>query len=62
MAVVRRSDTVSAPDQAAAAAKAGARQLLILNDGYGKFDPWADLPEGAPCRWPRWAPTTRRGC
>ncbi|MED7825097.1 S8 family serine peptidase [Streptomyces chiangmaiensis] len=48
VAVVRRSDTVSAPDQAAAAAKAGARQLLILNDGYGKFDPWADLPEGAP--------------
>ncbi|MDX2847763.1 S8 family serine peptidase [Streptomyces sp. PA03-3a] len=48
VAVVRRSDSVSAPDQAAAAAKAGARQLLILNDGYGKYDPWADLPEGAP--------------
>ncbi|MFE0632186.1 S8 family serine peptidase [Streptomyces sp. NPDC058864] len=48
IAVVRRSDSVSAPDQAAAAAKAGARQLLILNDGYGKYDPWADLPEGAP--------------
>ncbi|MDX3355351.1 S8 family serine peptidase [Streptomyces sp. ME01-24h] len=48
VAVVRRSDTVSAPDQAAAAAKAGARQLLILNDGYGKFDPWADLPDAAP--------------
>ena len=41
VAVVRRNDTVSASDQAAAAAKAGARQLLILNDGYGKFDPWA---------------------
>ncbi|WP_431945256.1 S8 family serine peptidase [Actinacidiphila sp. bgisy167] len=48
VAVVRRSDTVSAPDQAAAAAKAGARQLLILGDGYGKYDPWADLSEGAP--------------
>ncbi|MFE2543040.1 S8 family serine peptidase [Actinacidiphila glaucinigra] len=48
IAVVRRSDTVSAPDQAAAAAMAGARQLLILNNGYGKYDPWADLPEGAP--------------
>ncbi|MGW3600311.1 hypothetical protein ACWD60_37350, partial [Streptomyces sp. NPDC005167] len=48
VAVVRRSDTVSAPDQAAAAATAGARQLLILNDGYGKFDPWAELPDAAP--------------
>ncbi|MCX5316530.1 S8 family serine peptidase [Streptomyces sp. NBC_00154] len=48
VAVVRRSDTVPAPDQAAAAAKAGARQLLILNDGYGKYDPWADLPDAAP--------------
>ncbi|MFI9041078.1 S8 family serine peptidase [Streptomyces sp. NPDC053726] len=48
VAVVRRSDTVSAPDQAEAAAKAGARQLLILNDGYGKLDPWADLPDAAP--------------
>ncbi|MFI2297674.1 S8 family serine peptidase [Actinacidiphila glaucinigra] len=48
VAVVRRSDSVPAPDQAAAAAKAGARQLLILNDGYGKYDPWADLPDGAP--------------
>ncbi|MET8331596.1 S8 family serine peptidase [Streptomyces sp. NPDC005181] len=48
VAVVRRSDTVSAPDQAAAAAQAGARQLLILNDGYGKLDPWAHLPDAAP--------------
>lgn len=48
VAVVRRSDSVSAPDQAAAAAKAGARLLLILNDGYGKLDPWADLPDAAP--------------
>ncbi|BET52132.1 S8 family serine peptidase [Kitasatospora aureofaciens] len=48
VAVVRRSDTVTPTDQAAAAAKAGARQLLILNNGYGRFDPWADLPEAAP--------------
>ncbi|MEU6342895.1 S8 family serine peptidase [Streptomyces sp. NPDC046977] len=48
VAVVRRSDAVSAPDQAAAAAKAGAKLLLILNDGYGKLDPWADLPDAAP--------------
>ncbi|MFF0400121.1 S8 family serine peptidase [Streptomyces sp. NPDC005248] len=48
VAVVRRSDSVSAPDQAAAAAKAGAKLLLILNDGYGKLDPWADLPDAAP--------------
>ncbi|MFE9611817.1 S8 family serine peptidase [Streptomyces sp. NPDC006012] len=48
VAVVRRSDTVPAPDQAAAAARAGARQLLILNDGFGKLDAWADLPDAAP--------------
>ncbi|MFJ5216940.1 S8 family serine peptidase [Streptomyces sp. NPDC088354] len=48
VAVVRRSDTVSAPDQAAAAAKAGAKLLLILNDGYGTLDAWADLPDAAP--------------
>ncbi|MEU3619065.1 S8 family serine peptidase [Streptomyces sp. NPDC006872] len=48
VAVVRRSDTVPAPEQAAAAAKAGARQLLILNDGYGKLDAWADLSDVAP--------------
>ncbi|MEU9384963.1 S8 family serine peptidase, partial [Streptomyces sp. NPDC048279] len=48
VAVVRRSDSVSAPDQAAAAAKAGAKLLLILNDGYGRLDPWADLPDAAP--------------
>ncbi|MFF0143200.1 S8 family serine peptidase [Streptomyces sp. NPDC005227] len=47
-AVVRRSDTVPAPEQAKAAAKAGAKFLLILNDGYGKLDAWADLPDAAP--------------
>ncbi|WP_329538031.1 S8 family serine peptidase (plasmid) [Streptomyces sp. NBC_01450] len=44
IAVVRRNDTVAATDQAAAAAKAGARLLLIVNDGYGRLDAWADLP------------------
>ncbi|MFF9360338.1 PA domain-containing protein [Streptomyces griseoluteus] len=48
VAVVRRSDSVPAPDQARAAAKAGARLLLILNDGYGKLDAWADLSDAAP--------------
>ncbi|WP_406259794.1 S8 family serine peptidase [Actinacidiphila glaucinigra] len=48
VAVVRRSDSVSAPDQAAAAAKAGAKLLLILNGGYGKLDAWADLSDAAP--------------
>ncbi|MFF9373204.1 S8 family serine peptidase [Streptomyces griseoluteus] len=48
VAVVRRSDSVPAPDQARSAAKAGARLLLILNDGYGKLDAWADLPDAAP--------------
>jgi subtilisin family serine protease len=45
IAVVRRNDTVAATAQAAAAAKAGARLLLILNDGYGPLDAWADLPQ-----------------
>ncbi|MFB7495945.1 hypothetical protein ACFC09_14785 [Streptomyces sp. NPDC056161] len=31
-----------------AAAQAGARQLLILNDGFGKLDAWADLAGAAP--------------
>lgn len=48
VAVVRRSDSVSAPEQAAAAAKAGAKLMLILNDGYGTLDPWADLTDAAP--------------
>jgi subtilisin family serine protease len=45
IAVVRRNDTVAATDQAAAAANAGARLLLIVNDGYGPLDAWADLPQ-----------------
>ncbi|MFE4653575.1 S8 family serine peptidase [Streptomyces sp. NPDC056707] len=48
IAVVRRSDVVTAPGQAAAAAKAGAKMLLTVNDGYGPLDPWSELPEGAP--------------
>ncbi|MGW1544126.1 S8 family serine peptidase [Streptomyces sp. NPDC002309] len=42
--VVRRSDTVPAPDQAKAAAEAGARQLLILNDGYGRLAHLLEAP------------------
>ncbi|MER7983082.1 S8 family serine peptidase [Streptomyces sp. NPDC095817] len=48
VAVVRRSNTVPPTHQAAGAAKAGARQLLILNDGYGKYDAWADLTDAPP--------------
>ncbi|MGW1542458.1 S8 family serine peptidase [Streptomyces sp. NPDC002309] len=48
IAVVRRSDTVSGPAQADAAARAGARLLLILDDGHGRLDLWADEPKGAP--------------
>ncbi|MCX5093890.1 S8 family serine peptidase [Streptomyces sp. NBC_00365] len=40
VAVVRRSDTVSAEDQAAAAVQAGARLLLVVNDGVGRLRPW----------------------
>ncbi|WP_234329249.1 MULTISPECIES: S8 family serine peptidase [unclassified Streptomyces] len=48
VAVVRRDDAVTPVDQARAAASAGARLLLIVNDGTGPLDAWADLPEGAP--------------
>ncbi len=47
-AVVRRSDSVPAPDQAAAAKKAGASTLLILNDGYGPLDAWAERGDAPP--------------
>ncbi|MET7552431.1 S8 family serine peptidase [Streptomyces sp. NPDC005479] len=47
IAIVRRNDTVTAPDQAIAAAKAGAKLLLIVHDGYGRLDAWWDLPEAA---------------
>ncbi|WP_432940413.1 S8 family serine peptidase [Kribbella sp. CA-253562] len=45
IAVVLRNDRVAATEQAKAAAKAGAKQLLIVNDGYGPLDAWADLPQ-----------------
>jgi hypothetical protein len=49
VAVVVRNDRVPATEQAKSAAKGGAKQLLIVNDGYGPLDVWADLPaEEAP--------------
>jgi hypothetical protein len=45
IAVVRRNDTVAATEQAAAAAEGGAKLLLLVNDGYGSLDAWADLPQ-----------------
>lgn len=49
VAVVLRNDRVPATEQAKSAAKAGAKQLLIVNDGYGPLDAWSDLPvEEAP--------------
>ncbi|MFD5058151.1 S8 family serine peptidase [Streptomyces sp. NPDC058394] len=38
--VVRRSDAVGSAEQAAAAAKAGAKVLLVVNDGDGRLEPW----------------------
>ncbi|WP_055590727.1 S8 family peptidase [Streptacidiphilus griseoplanus] len=43
VAVVRRSDTVPPEEQAAAAVQAGARVLLVVNDGVGRLRPW---PQG----------------
>ncbi|WP_351229046.1 S8 family serine peptidase [Streptomyces sp. NPDC002133] len=40
IAVVRRNDTVALWQQADAAAQAGARLLLVVNDGVGRLDPW----------------------
>ncbi|MFI5709637.1 S8 family peptidase [Kribbella sp. NPDC051620] len=45
IAVVHRNDEVAPTEQAAAAFKAGAKLLLILNDGFGPLDAWADLPQ-----------------
>lgn len=39
--VVRRSDTVTLEQQATAAAAAGARLLIVVNDGTGRLAPWA---------------------
>ncbi|MFE5374725.1 S8 family serine peptidase [Streptomyces mirabilis] len=38
--VVRRSDTATIKEQAEAAAAAGARVLLVVNDGNGRLEPW----------------------
>ncbi|MEU4093228.1 S8 family serine peptidase [Streptomyces sp. NPDC026673] len=38
--VVRRSDAVGQAERAKYAAKAGARMLLVVNDGDGRLDPW----------------------
>jgi hypothetical protein len=50
IAVVLRNDQVPPEEQALAAAKAGAQQLLLVNDGYGPLDAWSDKPaeEAAP--------------
>ncbi|MET8518001.1 S8 family serine peptidase [Streptomyces sp. NPDC005077] len=40
VAVVRRSDTIGIKEQAEAAAAAGARALLVVNDGIGRLQPW----------------------
>ncbi|MBZ9644143.1 S8 family serine peptidase [Streptomyces sp. PSKA30] len=42
--VVRRSDTVAIKEQAQAAAAAGARVLLVVNDGIGRLQPWDETP------------------
>ncbi len=38
--VVRRSDSVDIATQAQAAAAAGAKLLLVVNDGVGRLQPW----------------------
>ena len=47
VAVVRRNDAVTVEQQADAAVKAGARLMLVVNDGIGRLDPWTN---------PIWAP------
>ncbi|MET8530341.1 S8 family serine peptidase [Micromonospora sp. NPDC005172] len=42
--VVRRSDTVDIATQAQAAAAAGAKLLLVVNDGVGRLQPWDEAP------------------
>ncbi|MBM0235577.1 S8 family serine peptidase [Micromonospora sp. STR1_7] len=42
--VVRRSDTVDIATQAQAAAAAGAKLLLVINDGVGRLQPWDEAP------------------
>ncbi|MGC4770081.1 S8 family serine peptidase [Micromonospora sp. DT44] len=44
--VVRRSDTVDVATQAQAAAAAGAKLLLVVNDGVGRLQPWDEAMWG----------------
>ena len=49
--VVRRSDAVRLEEQAAAAVAAGAKLLVVVNDGVGRLAPWVDsiyAPSPAP--------------
>ncbi|MGW3661308.1 S8 family serine peptidase [Streptomyces sp. NPDC005151] len=49
VAVVRRSDSVTAPQQAAAAAAAGVKLLLVVNDQPGRLSSWyGDYPVNSP--------------
>ncbi|MEV5205887.1 S8 family serine peptidase [Micromonospora sp. NPDC053740] len=41
--VVRRSDSVDIATQAQAAAAAGAKLLLVVNDGVGRLQPWDEF-------------------
>ncbi|MEU7781274.1 S8 family serine peptidase [Micromonospora parva] len=41
--VVRRSDSVDIATQARAAAAAGAKLLLVVNDGIGRLQPWDEF-------------------
>jgi subtilisin family serine protease len=42
--VVRRSDAVDIGEQAKSAAAAGAKLLLVVNDGIGRLQPWDESP------------------
>ncbi|MET7857849.1 S8 family serine peptidase [Streptomyces sp. NPDC005318] len=49
IAVVRRNDAVPLEQQTDAAVQAGARLLLVVNDGVGRLDPWYRSPQAF---WP----------
>ncbi len=59
--VVHRNDAVPATEQAAAAADAGARLLLLVNNGYGPLDAWADLPQEEAAQLPVASLSTDQG-
>ncbi|MEV4625352.1 S8 family serine peptidase [Micromonospora sp. NPDC049523] len=42
--VVRRSDTITIAEQATGAATAGAKLLLVVNDGVGRLNAWDENP------------------